>query len=98
MTTNYRKYISHIKDEANGALDYARKSMMFKKTRPQFAAWYAEMAADELKHAGYLTNIGQAMMDENKASDTVVKAWEDTLEELAEITAKVNAMTTKSTM
>lgn len=53
-------------EEADGALEYAQKSVKFSSTRPEFSTMYAEMAWDELKHAKYLREIGQTMMNEEQ--------------------------------
>lgn len=91
-STTYRRYMNHIKEETDGAMDYAEKSVLFKQSRPQFSAWYSEMAMDELKHAEYLKNIGQAMMDEDQHAEKYIKAWSKVVADLASKTATVNAM------
>jgi rubrerythrin len=64
-------------DEADGAVEYAEKSVMFASTRPEVSKMYAEMAHDELKHAGYLKKIGETMLSENKdtTSSSTMSCW-----------------------
>jgi len=71
-----KEYMRSICDEADGALDYAQKSVRFSSTRPEFGKMYREMALDELKHARYLREIGQTMMNEEKnPSYETEKSW-----------------------
>lgn len=72
-----RKYVNHIADEADGAVEYAEKSVMFAHTYPDISRMYAEMAHDELKHAGYLKKIGETMLSENKdtTSSSTMSCW-----------------------
>lgn len=80
-----REYLRHIADEADSALDYAQKSIKFSKTRPEFSRMYKEMALDELKHAGYLREIGQAMISEEKSvSPELERNWTRCIKHLVE--------------
>lgn len=64
-----RKYVNSMADEADGAVEYASKSVMFASSESDISKMYAEMAHDELKHAGYLKIIGERMISEYK--DTI---------------------------
>ena len=66
--------MSHICEEADGAVDYAQKAVTF-SSRPNIHKMYAEMANDEIKHAKYLIKIGKIMMEEEKSSDMISKMW-----------------------
>ena len=52
--TTIKKYVDKIKDELEGARDYAEKYVEYKvKDNMHSANRYKEMANDELKHAMY---------------------------------------------
>lgn len=93
----YRKYMNSIREEVDSAMDYAEKSAMFKNKKPDFSRMYHEMAMDELKHAEYLKNIGQIMMDETTTSETCQKAWMRTISDMASKTATIKMMLSSST-
>ncbi len=49
------EYVKHIKEELNGAKEYAKKYVGYKATQcQQLANRYKEMSMDELKHAKYI--------------------------------------------
>lgn len=60
-----RDFVDHIKEEVEGAKDYAEKYVECKaKGDLQRAARYKEMAADELKHATYIHEMAVAEIEE----------------------------------
>lgn len=81
-------------DEADGAVEYAEKSVMFASTRPEVSRMYAEMAHDELKHAGYLKKIGETMLAENgdKADTSTMNCWTKGVVYLNQKTNEVHAL------
>ena len=53
--TSIKNLADHMKDELNGAKEYAEEYLSFKaKGNQPMATRYKEMASDELKHAGYI--------------------------------------------
>lgn len=81
-------------DEADGAVEYAEKSVMFAASRPDVSRMYAEMAHDELKHAGYLKKIGETMFTENKdrIESSTMSCWTKGVIYLNQKTNEVHAL------
>lgn len=81
-------------DEADGAVEYAEKSVMFASSRPDVSRMYAEMAHDELKHAGYLKKIGELMLSENQDSveSSTMSCWTKGVVYLNQKTNEVHAL------
>lgn len=60
-----QKYVEHIKEELEGAKDYAEKYVECKaKGNMHNAERYKEMAADELRHATYVHEMAVADIQE----------------------------------
>lgn len=60
-----RDFVEHIKEEVEGAKEYAEKYVECKaKGDLQRAARYKEMASDELKHAMYIHEMAVAEIEE----------------------------------
>ena len=84
-------------EEAESALDYAEKSILFSGSRPEVAHMYEEMARDELKHAGYLKKIGETMLNENEneISKQSLRCWTRGIANVAKIEATVKTLMDK---
>ena len=85
-----------MSEEADGAVDYAEKSILFAAARPDVDAMYSEMAHDELKHAGYLRKIGETMLSENDTSDELMKYWSKAVRHLSEQESTVKMLLHKN--
>ena len=57
------KYKDSIKEEIDGAMEYAENYIVYKNTNPQWASIYHEMALQELNHAENLRMIAQEAMN-----------------------------------
>lgn len=80
-------YIDHIKDELDGAKEYAEKVVEYK---PQLAKMYQEMAQAELNHAKYLVDMGNqcyAQITEIYAPQELEDEWNKILKRYTERTA-----------
>lgn len=91
------KYIQSIMDEVDGACDYAENYVINKKSNPQWAKMYHEMATDELKHAQYMYDMSenhikqlQSVYDNSDDSS----AWENLMKKYVEKTAMVKHILT----
>lgn len=51
-------FIDHVKEELDGAMEYAEMYLSNKKNNISWSKMYSEMAAAELTHAKYLINMG----------------------------------------
>lgn len=79
-------------DEVDGACEYAEQYIVNKKSYPQWAKMYHEMAQDELKHAQYQYDIAENRIKEIQQtykSDEDVSAWEHLMIKYVEKTAMV---------
>lgn len=55
---NIQYYIDHVKDEIDGALEYAEQYIMFKTEYPAFSKMYHEMSAAEMNHCNNMISMG----------------------------------------
>lgn len=60
------KYIDHIKDEVDGAEEYAEKYIELKVNNPQWAKLYHDMSNQELLHAQNFKEMGESIYVEMK--------------------------------
>ena len=95
MGTPIGGYVKHMVEEAESALDYAEKSIIFAGSRPEVAHMYEEMAKDEMKHAGYLRKIGEVMLSENETSKQSFRCWTRGIANVAKIEATVKTLMDK---
>jgi ferritin len=93
------KKISHqIKEEAEGAMEYAKCAVHYKDEYPDLARAYAEMAEQELGHANKLHDFVVKFIA--KARETVeppkwmLEMWDEEHREIVEEVAKAKAMIT----
>ena len=54
-----KKYVDRIKEELDGAKEYAEDFLANKKVNPSWSKMYYDMARDELKHAEFLHEMVQ---------------------------------------
>ena len=88
--------IDHIDEEIRGAMEYAEKYVVFKKTRPQWAQLYHDMAVQELNHAENLKDIAQEAMDEySYIPEEDAEKWREKQKLHAEKKAMVKLLLTK---
>jgi hypothetical protein len=96
MMKSVKKYLCAVKDETDGAMEYAEQYIVNKNTHPEWAKMYNSMAEDELKHAEYLKRIGSDMINEiayTPADD--LKEWNECLAKAGETEAIVRLMLSK---
>lgn len=91
-----KRYICAIKDELEGAMEYAEKYICYKQTKPQWAKMYADMAAAELTHAHNLHTMGtEAMTELSWIPEKDKECWEHCIAKMAEKEAMVKLMLSK---
>lgn len=90
-------YIDHIKDELDGAREYAEKYIDFKaRGHSNRANAYKGMAQDELRHAGTVYEFAvqdmEAIGSIYTLPDDVAEAWDHFLKHYADCSAKIKMM------
>lgn len=89
-------YLDKIKDELDGAMDYAEKYISYKTDKPQWSRMYGEMATDELKHAEYAKSIAQQYIDGLAwAPEEVMDQWNHCVAHYGEKVALIKLMLSK---
>lgn len=81
-----------VQEEIEGAEHYIHKAIECKKKMPNVAAIYADMANQELTHAGRLFEIGDAVAKASDDPETRMKVWEWFREMMGDWVGKVRKM------
>lgn len=90
------RYVDAVCDELHGACRYAENYIYYAKSHPDWSKMYHDMATQELTHAGYLYQIGDAMIADLKwVSEEDKECWEKLGKKMAEKTALVKLMLSK---
>lgn len=86
-------YIEHIKEETDGAKNYAYLYVQYKNEKPKWANMYSQMANEELIHAGYILTMAKEQIPTIAwISDEDKKHWEECQSYYAEQAAIVKLM------
>ena len=91
------KKISHqIKEEAEGAIEYAKCAVHYKEEYPELARAYADMAEQELSHANRLHDfvvkfIAKAR-EKAEPPKWMIEMWDEEHREILEEVAKAKTM------
>lgn len=88
--------IEEIKDELCGAQKYAERYVRYKKSKPEWAQRFADMAAQEIAHADNLKSMGQQFVEElSYVPESDREKWECCMDKATEQKAYVQLILTK---
>lgn len=86
-------FMESIKDEVNGAMDYADKYVELKTEKPKWANIYHDMAANELTHAEHLMTMAKEHVASlGWLSEKTKEDWNKCQSKTAEKTAMIKIM------
>lgn len=91
------KFIEHLQDETDGAMEYCEKYIENKAIgNTSRAAKYKEMASDELKHAEYIENFAHSDLADIERVYTVPEEdkeeWKHFVRKMNEKIAQIKIM------
>lgn len=86
----------HLKDEVEGAKNYAEKYIFYANSKPVWAETYARMAKQEVEHAKNLHKMYQESVEEMKwIPEDALEEWEKCVNYMSETIALVEIMLSK---
>lgn len=90
-----KERIDQIKEEIDGAMEYAEMYVVYKNTNPQWAQMYYDMSMQELGHAENLRIIAQEAMDRiSYIPEEDQEKWKSKQKKHAELKAMVKLLLT----